>query len=138
MKFRFRQGFALLSLLGVMNLLIGGCGQSTSPQRGKPEKKVTQVGETKGHEHEGWWCAEHGVPEEECSQCNAKVAADFKKNGDWCEEHDRAKSQCFQCDPKLKEKYAALYRAKEGKEPPPIEDEKQKEKQDTSKKEPKP
>ena len=46
MKFRFRQGFALLSLLGVMNLLIGGCGQSTSPQGGKPEKKPTQIGET--------------------------------------------------------------------------------------------
>jgi hypothetical protein len=50
--------------------------------------------------------------------CSAKVAADFKKKGDWCEEHDRAKSQCFICNPKLKDKYAALYRAKYGKEPP--------------------
>jgi hypothetical protein len=58
--------------------------------------------------------------------CSAKVAAEFKKKGDWCNEHDRAKSQCFLCDPKLKEKFAALYRAKYGKEPPPTEDEEKK------------
>ena len=29
-------------------------------------------------------------------------------------------SQCFLCDPKLKEKYAARYRLKYGKEPPPV------------------
>ena len=119
-------------------LLIVGCGQSSSTQEGKPEKKPPQVGETKGHEHDSWWCAEHGVPEEECSQCNAKVAAEFKSKGDWCEEHERAKSQCFKCDPKLKEKYAAIYRAKEGKEPPAIEEVKQKDKEDTSKKESRP
>jgi len=28
------------------------------------------------------------------------------------------------CDPKLKDKFAALYHAKEGKDPPPTEDEK--------------
>jgi hypothetical protein len=39
-----------------------------------------------------------------------------------CKENDRAKSQCFICDPSLQEKYAALYRAKYGKEPPPPED----------------
>ena len=38
-------------------------------------------------------------------------------------QHDRAKSQCFICDHSLKEKYAAKYRAKYGKEPPPIEEE---------------
>ena len=55
--------------------------------------------------------------------CSAKVAAEYKKKGDWCKEHDRAKSQCFICNPKLKEKYAAEYRAKYGKEPPPIDPE---------------
>jgi hypothetical protein len=54
--------------------------------------------------------------------CNSKVAAAFKAKGDWCDEHDRAKSQCFICDPKLKEKFAAQYRAKEGKDPPAIEE----------------
>lgn len=82
----------------------------------------------KPHDHSGWWCGEHGVPEAQCSQCSSKVAADFQKKGDWCAEHDRAKSQCFICDPSLKDKFAAQYRAKEGKEPPPLEDEKAKDK----------
>jgi hypothetical protein len=76
-----------------------------------------------GHAHTGWWCNEHGIPEAECSMCSSKVAAEFQKKGDWCQEHDRAKSQCFICDPAAKEKYAAKYRAKYGKEPPVIEDE---------------
>jgi hypothetical protein len=81
--------------------------------------------EKKGDDHSGWWCDEHGVPEEVCGQCNAKVAAEFKKKGDWCKEHDRPDSQCFICHPKLKEKFAAQYRAKYGKEPPPMEEEKE-------------
>jgi hypothetical protein len=117
---RLGSGHAVV-FLSLVSIALVGCGQSNPTQDGKAAKKPAQAAETKAHEHEGWWCAEHGVPEEECSQCNVKVAADFKKKGDWCEEHDRAKSQCFKCDPKLKEKYTALYRAKEGKEPPPTE-----------------
>jgi hypothetical protein len=78
------------------------------------------------HDHSGWWCAEHGVPEDICSQCSSKYAAECQKKGDWCEEHNRAKSQCFLCDPKLKEKFAAKYQAKFGKEPPAIEEEEKK------------
>ena len=128
MKFNSWPRVILYSVACGIALLVMGCGQSDSSSGPKPEKSI-QTAKTKEHEPEGWWCAEHGVPEAECSQCNAKVAADFKKKGDWCEEHDRAKSQCFQCDPKLKEKYAALYRAKEGKEPPPSEEETQGEKE---------
>lgn len=79
----------------------------------------------KGHDHAGWWCEEHGLPEEMCSLCSDRVAIKCKLKGDWCDKHDRAKSQCFKCDPKLKEKYAAMYRARYGKEPPPIEEEKE-------------
>jgi hypothetical protein len=68
--------------------------------------------------HNTWWCEEHGVPEAECSMCTDKARKAFKAKGDWCKEHDRAKSQCFICDPSLKEKYAAVYRAKYGTEPP--------------------
>ena len=74
------------------------------------------------HDHSGWWCAEHGVPEKQCSQCSSKVAAELQKKGDWCAEHDRAKSQCFICNPSLKETFAKQYRAKEGQEPPPLEE----------------
>lgn len=72
----------------------------------------------KGHTHDGWWCDEHGVPEEVCGQCNPKLAAEFQKRGDWCAEHDRPDSQCFVCHPELKAKFAARYEAKLGKLPP--------------------
>ena len=73
------------------------------------------------HDHSGWWCNEHGVPEEECGRCSAKVAANFQKNGDWCKEHDRPDSQCFVCHPEKEAVYAAKYEAKYGKQPPKAE-----------------
>lgn len=50
--------------------------------------------------------------------CSPKVAKAFQDKKDWCDKHLRAKSQCFICDPSLREKFAAQYRAKFGKEPP--------------------
>ncbi len=70
------------------------------------------------HTHDGWWCDEHGVPEEICGQCSPKVAAEFQKKGDWCQEHDRPESQCFICHPELEAKFSAKYEAKFGKKPP--------------------
>src|SRR5437870_1869689 len=114
-------------LTGFMVLLLtvgAGCGPTENKVgegKGKSGKgKPAQVADSK---HCGWWCDEHGVPEEVCGQCSAKVAAECKKKGDWCKEHDRPDSQCFLCHPELKEKFAAQYRAKYGKEPPPTEDE---------------
>jgi hypothetical protein len=71
-----------------------------------------------GDTHGGWWCSEHGVPEEVCPLCDSKVAADFQKKGDWCKEHDRPDSQCFVCHPELEARFAAQYEAKYGKKPP--------------------
>jgi cobalt-zinc-cadmium efflux system membrane fusion protein len=106
-------------------LLAAGCGP-TDYKDGQAKGKRTQPQEkavaAEGHDHSGWWCDEHGIPEEICGQCNAKYAAECKKKGDWCKEHDRPQSQCFLCHPELKEKFAAQYRAKYGKEPPPTED----------------
>ena len=70
------------------------------------------------HTHGEWWCAEHGVPEDQCGQCSSKVAAALKKKGDWCKEHNRPDSQCFVCHPEYEAKFAALYEAKYGKAPP--------------------
>lgn len=100
-----------------------------------PDGKIASVAKEDGeHKHDGWWCDAHGIPEEECSICSPKVAAEFKKKGDWCNQHDRAKSQCFVCDPKLKDQFAAKYRAKYGQEPPALEDEKHDEGNATKKK----
>jgi hypothetical protein len=114
---RWRVGLVLVLAGG----LAAGCGP-TDNKGGEAKGKGATPGEKqvaeKGHDHSGWWCDEHGVPEAVCGQCNAKVAADFKAKGDWCKEHDRPESQCFVCHPELKEKFAAQYRAKYGKEPP--------------------
>jgi hypothetical protein len=60
--------------------------------------------------------------EAECARCNPKLAAKLKKEGDWCKEHNRPESQCILCHPELKEKFAAEYQAKYGKEPPPLKE----------------
>jgi hypothetical protein len=132
MRFKFWQVGCLLSV-AAFAFVLSGCGQADNKSGqakdkdagGKPSqvaqaKQEDKKGETKaGHD---WWCDEHGVPEAECSMCNARVAAECKKKGDWCEKHDRAKSQCFICNPKLADRYAAVYRAKYGKEPPEATD----------------
>lgn len=73
-------------------------------------------GET-GHAHGAWWCAEHGVPEEECAQCDKSLVAKFKAAGDWCDPHNRPDSQCFICHPENFDKFAARYEAKYGEKP---------------------
>lgn len=64
------------------------------------------------------WCKEHGMPESVCAQCNDSLVAGFKAKGDWCKEHSKPESQCFECHPELKDKFAAAFKTKFGKEPP--------------------
>lgn len=85
------------------------------PKKADPPTKTVKV------DHGGWWCDEHGVPEEICGRCSAKVAAEFKKKNDWCKEHDRPESQCFICHPELKAKFAKQFETKYGQKPPELE-----------------
>lgn len=132
-----------LLIAGLLALVLGlhGCGQTAPPAAEKPvpaaahadhddheegddEHGHSHASDAKGkHNHSGWWCNEHGVPEEQCGQCSSKLAAEFQKKGDWCKEHDRPDSQCFVCHPELEGKFAALYEAKYGKKPPQREEE---------------
>jgi hypothetical protein len=102
--------FALLTMSA-----ISGCGTTTEPAPTTEAKAATSG---KEHDHSGWWCPEHGVPEEVCALCNSKVAAEFQKKGDWCKEHDRPDSQCFKCHPEKEAEFAAEYEAKYGEQPP--------------------
>jgi len=101
-------------------LAVAGCARDgkDKPRVERTDGDVHHVAATKAPDHSGWWCEEHGVPEAECSMCNAKVAAEFKQKGDWCDEHHRAKTQCFLCDPSLEARYARRYEANTGKKPP--------------------
>lgn len=102
--------FIVAAAVAVAGFSLIGCGGAAGPAPGKVAEE--------GHSHEGWWCDEHGVPEEVCALCNVKLVADFKAKGDWCKEHDRPDSQCFTCHPEKEAEFAAHYEAKYGKKPP--------------------
>jgi len=101
-------------VLMVAGLGVAGCGNS--PEKSPPVAAKPAVNEE--HKHDGWWCDEHGVPEEVCARCSTKLVADFKAKGDWCKEHERPESQCFICHPEKEAEFAAQYEAKYGKKPP--------------------
>jgi hypothetical protein len=100
----------LVVLCALAAIAFVGCGHSAS----MPAAHVADA----GHKHDGWWCDEHGIPEEVCARCNTKLVANFKAKGDWCKEHDRPDSQCFVCHPEKEAEFAAQYEAKYGKQPP--------------------
>ena len=115
-----------LALLGMITFVAGCTGgdDATSDTGTSPVAQTDDHDDHEGHEegeggkHGGWWCVEHGVPEEECALCQTKLVAEFKEKGDWCDEHDRPDSQCFTCHPENFEKFAARYEAKFGEQPP--------------------
>jgi hypothetical protein len=98
----------LLILLAALSLM--GCGFAERPPRTKP----AAAGETApappgGHaaadvvpgSYEDW-CAEHEVPETQCTRCDASLIAAFQAAGDWDADHGLPKSQCTTCDPTLR------------------------------------
>ena len=129
MNKRFTWGGMSLCLFAALALIVTGCSQSDN-KGGQAKDSGKQVAhkDDDGHDHgkakeghgHGWWCDDHGIPEEECSMCQAKAEKEAKAKGDRCEKHERALSQCFHCKPERREFYAAKYRAKYGKKPPPI------------------
>src|ERR1700730_9569321 len=118
--FRLKGG---LLTVAAFSFALAGAGCNKNDTKGDPQAKTPKSGVGEGKSastHEGWWCQEHGVPEEICSICMSETAAKkkFKDNGDWCKLHDRAHSQCFKCDPFLYEKvFVPMHVAKTGKKP---------------------
>lgn len=111
------KNFGLPAILIAAALIVAGCAgeKPAADNSGAATSTTVSV-----DDHSGWWCKEHGIPEEECSMCSASFAKACKEKGDWCEEHNRAESQCFKCDPSRADKYAKLYEAKYGEKPPAI------------------
>lgn len=91
-----------------------GCTPSASTSSVPAGSTATNVAD----DHSGWWCPEHGVPEDICGLCDPKVGAEMKKKGDWCKQHDCPDSQCFICHPEHEVKFIALHEAKLGTKPP--------------------
>lgn len=111
------KSITLLSVLTLFASAIVGCGEDagTAGTDANAESANTKDGD---HTHGGWWCVEHGIPEEQCAMCNSQLAASMRSDGDWCESHNRPESQCFKCDPSRANQFTALYEAKYGKKPP--------------------
>ncbi|KAA1258106.1 hypothetical protein LF1_06210 [Rubripirellula obstinata] len=110
MRLIYGMSFAVAALLFVG---VTGCGSSNeAPATEEPVAEVSMG------DHSGWWCVEHGVPEEECPLCDTSLVGDFKEKGDWCDEHNRPDSQCFTCNPDNFTQFAARYEAKFGEQPP--------------------
>jgi hypothetical protein len=103
-----------LSLAVVLVASVWFVGCTKAGNNATPATPVVE----EGLKHDGWWCDEHGVPEEVCAICNVKLVADFKAKGDWCKDHERPDSQCFVCHPEKEAEFAAQYEAKYGKKPP--------------------
>jgi hypothetical protein len=104
-----------MSVVVAIGLSIVACSKSSNKGAAANSAGVKEVA---GHSHAGWWCDEHGVPEDVCARCDTKLVADLKAKGDWCEKHNRPDSQCFVCHPEKEAEFAALYEAKYGKKPP--------------------
>ena len=72
----------LLTTFGLLSLsmiVLSGCGKSETATTGSEASPAVS---TVDHSHGGWWCPEHGVPEEECAQCDKSLVAKFKAAGD--------------------------------------------------------
>lgn len=122
----FRNMLAVIAVV-LVGVPIVACSKSSKSSAGA-DSSATKAAAA-GHNHEEWWCNEHGVPEEVCALCDTTLVAGFKAKGDWCEKHNRPDSQCFACHPEKEAEFAALYEAKYGEKPPKPEadDDEQKE-----------
>ncbi|MCM2271931.1 MAG: efflux RND transporter periplasmic adaptor subunit [candidate division Zixibacteria bacterium] len=47
------------------------------------------------------WCAEHRVPESQCTLCHPELIAEFKAKNDWCGGHGLPESHCRLCNPDI-------------------------------------
>lgn len=87
------------------------CSKESAPSSGAPaaEKAGKTEQKASGHaptgvkpgSHEDW-CAEHAVPESQCTRCNPELIPAFKATNDWCQEHGLPESQCTICNPEIK------------------------------------
>ena len=90
--------FARLARTLLLVTAVAACskdsGSSSPPPTGKAPAASAghaPAGVTPGS-HEDW-CAEHAVPESQCTRCNAELIPAFKATGDWCEAHQLPLSQ---------------------------------------------
>lgn len=101
--------YLLLVLIGVAVGLLVKPGDSFESSNTMQEA-VEEHGPNDGHDHGAQgdvhatsaaadWCAEHRVPESQCTLCHPELIAEFKAKNDWCAPHDLPESHCRLCNP---------------------------------------
>ena len=102
----------LAALIALASLVLIGCGND---QTVGTRSSAAETGH-EGHNHApgehgkaatapaGFvavadWCAEHRVPESECTLCNPALIDKFKAKNDWCAPHELPESHCRLCNP---------------------------------------
>jgi hypothetical protein len=119
-----RKVLVAMALVFAIGLI--GCvdPKSDSQQEKKDDGKLAQSSPDAKSDNvmddtiDGFWCATHGLPEDECWKCNMAYCNECEMKRDWCKEHLRPKSQCFKCDPTLIDKWAKVYEDRTGKKAP--------------------
>ena len=100
----------LLSMLAVL-VMVSGCGsngtqsETTQSEAAKPAEPPTGEGHAAANVVPGSyedWCDEHGVPESQCTRCDASLIPAFQAANDWDPEHGLPMSQCTIHNPNLK------------------------------------
>ena len=88
------------SMVALGALAVAGCG-GAGAKGPDADKSATPAADSSCSVAENW-CSEHGVPEDICAQCNAKVAAEYQRKGDWCKEHNRPRVAVLPLQPEAR------------------------------------
>ena len=92
--------FSLVSMLLLCLAVSSGCSKKDGADLASPAAEHGAQSAVPGSHAD--WCAEHAVPESQCTRCDPSLVAVFKATGDWCAEHGLPETQCLQCNPALK------------------------------------
>lgn len=93
---------AVVLVLGAVLMFRSGEPKVTGHESGE-DGQMASAGEIDMSD----WCAEHRVPESECTICNPDLIESFKAKtymgkSDWCEGHQLPESHCRLCNPEIK------------------------------------
>lgn len=109
----------LASMFVASSLILVGCPSETPPAQPSAPAQPAQPGGEHGAAPAAPtgpvtrvtakdWCAEHGVPENVCTRCNASLIEGFKAKQDWCAGHNMPESQCIACNPEVEARWKAM------------------------------
>lgn len=94
------------SVIALVSIGVGAFATYTIFQHdSKPAASHADQEDHTGHAHAAAgatdWCAEHSVPESQCTACHPELIQQFKDQNDWCAGHGLPESHCRLCNPDI-------------------------------------